>query len=73
VRVSGGEETVVDIDGRPVRAQKYEITGDTSYAVWLDRQGVPVMFVAYDDSGKVTFTLANCVSCGLAGARLGMQ
>ncbi len=73
VRVSGGQETVVDIDGRPVRAQKYEITGDTSYAVWLDRQGVPVMFVVDDDSGKVTFTLANCVSCGLGGARLGMQ
>jgi hypothetical protein len=73
VRVGGGQETVVDIDGRPVRAQKYEITGDTSYTVWLDPQGVPVMFVVDDDSGKVTFTLANCVSCGLAGARLGMQ
>ena len=73
VRVSGGEETVVTIDGSPVRAQKYEINGDTSYAVWLDRQGVPVMFVADDDSGKITFTLANCVGCGLNGARLGMQ
>jgi Family of unknown function (DUF6134) len=73
VRVSGGEQTVVDIDGRPVRAQKYEITGETSYAVWLDSQGVPVMFVADDDSGKVTFTLASCISCGLGGTRLGMQ
>ncbi len=73
VRVSGGAETVVDIDGKPVRAQKYDIHGDTSYTVWLDSQGVPVMFVADDDSGKVTFTLASCVSCGLNGARLGMQ
>ena len=73
VRVSGGAETVVDIDGKPVRAQKYDIHGDTSYTVWLDSQGVPVMFVADDDSGKVTFTLASCVSCGLDGARLGMQ
>jgi Family of unknown function (DUF6134) len=73
VRVSGGEETVVDIDGRPVRAQKYDISGDASYAVWLDSQGVPVMFIVDDDSGKVTFTLASCISCGLNGARLGMQ
>jgi Family of unknown function (DUF6134) len=73
VRVSGGAETVVDIDGRPVHAQKYDIHGDTSYTVWLDSQGLPVMFVADDDSGKVTFTLANCVNCGLNGARLGMQ
>jgi Family of unknown function (DUF6134) len=73
VSVSGGGETVVDIDGRPVRAQKYDIHGDTSYAVWLDNQGVPVMFIVDDDSGKVTFTLASCVSCGLDGTRLGMQ
>jgi len=73
VSVSAGGEVVVDIDGRPVRAQKYDIHGDTSYAVWLDSQGVPVMFIVDDDSGKVTFTLASCVSCGLNGARLGMQ
>ncbi|HEV2098090.1 MAG TPA: DUF6134 family protein [Stellaceae bacterium] len=73
VHVSGGGETVVTIDGVPVRAQKYDVDGDTRYTVWLDGQGVPVMFIADDDSGKVTFTLAHCSGCGLAGSRLGMR
>jgi hypothetical protein len=29
------------------------------------------MFVVDDQSGTVTFTLANCVSCGLNMAQLG--
>ena len=60
------------IDGTPVRAQKYEVDGATRYTVWLDGQGVPVMFAVQDDSGTVTFTLARCISCGLDVARLGV-
>ena len=71
VRVSGGEPAVVTIDGTAIRTQKYQVTGDTHYTVWLDQQGVPVMFVVDDQSGTVTFTLANCVSCGLNMAQLG--
>jgi hypothetical protein len=73
VSVSGGEETLVTIDGVPVRTQKYQVDGNTRYTVWLDRQGVPVMFVVDDNSGKVTFTLAQCTGCGLAGSQLGMK
>lgn len=74
VSVSGGQQTVVDLDGRPVRAQKYEVDGAARYDVWLDSRGVPVMFVADDDSGKVTFTLANCTGCdGAAAQQLGMK
>ncbi len=73
VSVSGGEEAVVTIDGTPVRAQKYEVDGATRYTVWLDGQGVPVMFAVQDSSGTVTFTLASCISCGLNVARLGSQ
>lgn len=69
VRVSGGEPTVLTIDGRPIRVQKYEVDGDSRYTVWLDEHGVPVMFVVDDDSGKVTFTLANCVSCDVYAAQ----
>ncbi len=71
VRVSGGEPAVVTIDGTAIRTQKYQVTGDTHYTVWLDQQGVPVMFVVDDQSGTVTFTLANCVSCGLNMASSG--
>jgi len=73
VRVSGGQETVVTIDGRPVRAQKYEVSGNTQFAVWIDGRGVPVMFVADDDGGKVTFTLASCTSCGSQPQQVGMK
>jgi Family of unknown function (DUF6134) len=74
VRVSAGEPAVVSIDGRPVSTQKYEVAGSTRYTVWLNREGVPVMFVVDDDSGKVTFTLASCTSCGLNRAQqLGMR
>jgi Family of unknown function (DUF6134) len=73
VHVSGGEEATVTIDGVPVRAQKYDVDGDARYTVWLNGQGVPVMFIADDDSGKVTFTLAHCSGCGPAGAQLGMR
>jgi hypothetical protein len=35
---------------------------------------VPVMFVVDDNSGKVTFTLANCISCDVyAAQQLGMK
>jgi Family of unknown function (DUF6134) len=75
VSVSGGEQTVIDLDGKPVRAQKYEVDGTTRYGVWLDREGVPVMFVVDDDSGKVTFTLASCTGCDVTAPRqqLGMK
>jgi uncharacterized protein DUF6134 len=73
VSVSGGQETVVTIDGTPVRAQKYEVDGATRYTVWLDSEGVPVMFVVDDNSGKVTFTLARCLGCGPPASQLGMR
>jgi hypothetical protein len=64
VRVGSGQETTVKIDGATVSTVKFEIDGSTKYTVWLDGRGVPVKFVADDDTGKVTFTLAKCVSCG---------
>ena len=73
VHVSGGEEATVTIDGAPVRAQKYDVNGESRYTVWLNGQGVPVMFIADDDGGKVTFTLAHCNGCGLDGSQLGMR
>ena len=57
VNVSGGQQAVVTIDGKPLRAKKYEVSGDGRYTVWLDEKGVPVEFIADDDGGKVTFTL----------------
>jgi hypothetical protein len=63
VNVSGGQQAVVTIDGKPLRARKYEVSGDGRYTVWLDEKGVPVEFIADDDGGKVTFTLSSCIRC----------
>lgn len=59
VRVSGGEATNVIIEGATLRTREYEIDGQTRYKIWLSEAGqVPVMFSIDDDSGVVTFTLA---------------
>ena len=70
VRISGGQETAVKIDGATIPAVKYDIDGNTKYTVWLDARGVPVMFWADDDTGKVTFTLAKCIGCDTALSEL---
>src|SRR4051812_49283266 len=57
VRVAGGTETSVTIEGSTIPARQYEIDGATRYKVWFDLHKVPIMFVIDDDSGKVTFTL----------------
>src|SRR5215469_1682125 len=64
VRVGGAQETTVKIDGASIPAVKFDVDGATKYTVWLDGRGVPIKFIADDDSGKVTFTLAKCVGCG---------
>ena len=57
VRVSGGSETAVEINGTSIPAQHYEIRGATRYVIWFDQNDIPVMFSVDDDSGKVTFKL----------------
>lgn len=57
VKVSGGGETNVNVDGASTEAKEYQITGSTKYKIWFDQHDVPVMFVVDDDSGQITFTL----------------
>src|SRR5215469_9654355 len=73
VRIGGGQETTVKIDGAAVSAVKFEIDGSTRYTVWLDGRGVPVQFVVDDDTGKVTFTLDKCVHCGPELTQMGTR
>jgi len=57
VRVTGGSETTVAINGATIRAHQYQIDGATRYKIWIDQHDIPVMFIVEDDSGEVTFTL----------------
>jgi hypothetical protein len=57
VKVSGGNQTDVTVDGASTAAREYEITGSTHYKIWIDEHDIPVKFMVDDDSGQVTFTL----------------
>jgi hypothetical protein len=57
VRVSGGSETNLTIEGTTIPTRQYQIDGATRYSVWFDQRNIPVMFTVDDDSGKITFTI----------------
>jgi hypothetical protein len=57
VTISGGGQTNINVAGGSTPAKEYDITGSTTYKVFIDSHDVPVMFVVDDDSGQVTFTL----------------
>jgi len=57
VRVTGGSQTSVLVNGTNVPVRQYEIDGTTRYKVWFDQHNIPVMFSVDDDSGKITFLL----------------
>jgi hypothetical protein len=57
VRVTGGSETAVAINGGTIPARRYQIDGATQYKIWIDQHDIPVMFAVDDDGGEVTFTL----------------
>ena len=62
VKVRPAEMTELAINGTKHRAQRYEIarlTGEKRYDVWLDGEGVPVMFSVNTQRGTVTFTLTS--------------
>jgi hypothetical protein len=70
VRVGGGQETAVKVDGATIPAVRYEVDGSSKYTVWIDGRGVPVMFSVDEDTGKVTFTLVKCVGCNAVVSQL---
>lgn len=60
VEVKGGEDAMVNVNGKQTHAKRYEIdrvNGQKRYEVWLDDRGTPVKFTTYNPNGTVTFTL----------------
>ena len=58
VRVSGGEEEAVALNGNTLRLHQYEIVGDKRQFVWLDERGTPVAFRTEENGAQVDFVLA---------------
>jgi hypothetical protein len=57
VEVGPAKDASVKLDGRVVAVRLYRIAADPAYRLWVDADGVPVMFSVDDESGLVTFTL----------------
>jgi uncharacterized protein DUF6134 len=59
VRVSGGEEMPITLDGAVYRLRQYVIDGLHRDMVWLDDRGVPVAFRTDENGKPVDFVLEN--------------
>jgi hypothetical protein len=57
VKITGGKETTVKVNGAAIPVREYQIDGSTKYSVWIDQHDVPVKFTVDDNSGQVTFLL----------------
>src|SRR5260370_14402801 len=57
VRVSGGEEEDVALNGNTMRLHQYEIMGDKRKLVWLDERGITGALRTEEDGATVDFIL----------------
>jgi hypothetical protein len=57
MRISGGDVVTISLNGAPVSAQHFTVTGDKHQEVWLDSREVPVMFRTVEDGTAVDFVL----------------
>jgi len=64
VRVTGGEETPVTLDGAVFHLHQYVIQGPHRDVVWLDDRGVPVAFRADDNGKPIDFVLESPAPTG---------
>jgi hypothetical protein len=57
VVVSGGEYDLVSVNGAPVSARHFVVTGDKRQEVWLDNRKTPIMFRTVEDGTPIYFVL----------------
>ena len=60
IRISGGDESSIMVDGASTRVRRYQIDtvdGRERYEVWMDDHKTPLMFRIQDREGTLTFTL----------------
>ena len=57
VQVSGGEPDTVSVNGDSIYGRRFSIAGVTRRDVWLDDQGVPVMFRTVENGTPIDFVL----------------
>jgi len=65
--ISGGEYGAVSLNGASMSARHFIVMGDKRQEVWLDNQGVPIMFRSVEDGTPIDFVLQT------TGATLGIS
>ena len=58
-QVSGGENETVSVNGAPFSVRHFVVTGENREDVWLDPQGIPVMFRTDEGGTPIDFVLQN--------------
>jgi hypothetical protein len=55
--VSGGDYETISMNGASVSARHFAVMGENREDVWLDNQGIPVMFRTVEDGTPIDFVL----------------
>jgi len=64
VQVSGGDYDVISVNGGPVSARHFVVSGDKQQEVWLDSRDVPIKFRTVEDGTPIDFVLQNGTGTG---------
>jgi len=59
VRISGGDEMPVTLDGKTRLLRQYLIDGQKRGVVWLDDRGVPIAFKLWEDGTPIELVLTS--------------
>jgi hypothetical protein len=57
VKVSGGEDEKVSVDGAVVQARHFVVVGDKRQEIWLDGRDIPVMFRTMENGTPIDFIM----------------
>ena len=55
--VSGGDYEAISMNGASISARHFAVMGENREDVWLDNQGIPVMFRTVEDGTPIDFVL----------------
>jgi hypothetical protein len=56
-QVSGGQHEKISLNGGPVSLRHFVVNGLNRQEVWLDSEGIPVLFRSFEDGTPIDFVL----------------
>jgi hypothetical protein len=64
IQISGGDYDIITLNGGPVSARHFVVSGDKQQEVWLDSREVPIKFRTVEDGTPIDFVLQNGTTAG---------